>query len=106
VKKLHEGVQGQEEDFKAEAKVMGSLRPHENVVTFLGCCLGPPGIVTVFYERGSLQSYLKERRDDPLDLVISVGILRDIAAGLSHLHHEKVIHRDLASRNILVCIEA
>ena len=28
--------------------------------------------------------------------------MRDIAAGVAHLHRENVIHRDLAARNILL----
>jgi serine/threonine protein kinase len=35
---------------------------------------------------------------------VFVRIARDAAAGLLHLHREKVIHRDVAARNILVGI--
>jgi len=38
----------------------------------------------------------------PLPLKILVGIARDAAAGILHLHCERVIHRDIAARNVMV----
>eukprot|EP01114_Cavostelium_apophysatum_P021359 TRINITY_DN7435_c0_g1_i2.p1 TRINITY_DN7435_c0_g1~~TRINITY_DN7435_c0_g1_i2.p1 ORF type:complete len:454 (-),score=55.97 TRINITY_DN7435_c0_g1_i2:124-1485(-) len=41
-------------DFLKEADVMRTIRPHKNVVTFLGVCRDPLCIVTEFHSKGSL----------------------------------------------------
>jgi predicted Ser/Thr protein kinase len=86
-------------EFFAEAELMSSLRPHENVIQLLGISMNPPCIITKFYENGSLLNLLKKRE---LSLKENFKILKGIAAGMEHLHMEKIIHRDLAARNILL----
>jgi len=67
----------------------------------LGICMEPLCIVTDYYKNGSLLNYL-ESHGKELNNKQLMKILQGIAAGMSHLHVEKVIHRDLASRNILL----
>jgi len=89
-------------DFKAEASVMARLRPHVNVVQFLGITSAPAPlcIVTEFMDQGSLYAYL--HGDSKIDTNILMNLVKGIAAGMLHLHKEELIHRDLASRNILL----
>ena len=56
-------------------------------------------MVSLFCTNGSLESFL---RTNDLNPVVEAKMLMDIAAGVLHLHCEGVIHRDLASRNVLV----
>jgi len=87
-------------EFMEEAQLMLRLRPHDNVVLFLGVCKDPFCVVLKYYAMGSLYRYLKS--EEPMKWGLQLKIMKGIAAGISHLHEEKIIHRDLASRNILL----
>jgi serine/threonine protein kinase len=88
-------------DFEKEANTMRSIKPHPNVVMLLGICHDPYSLVTEFMEQGSLDRWLKAHPD-----VDDKGglrrIVREIIAGVAHLHAQPLIHRDLAARNVLV----
>jgi len=90
-------------DFRAEAKLMASLRPHVNVVQFLGITGGqyPLCIVTEFLDQGSLYGFL-HGGDVKIDTNMMMTLVKGVAAGMLHLHREGLIHRDLAARNILI----
>jgi len=89
-------------DLKREADTMSRLRPHVNVVQFLGMTTFPQiCIVTEFLDAGSLYDFL-HNSDQKLDSNLMMAIVKGIAAGMLHLHSEGIIHRDLAARNILL----
>jgi serine/threonine protein kinase len=80
---------------------MMSLRPHKNVVQLRGVCPSPLCVVIDFVDGGSLESRLADKKKDvgwPKVFQWSQGIV----AGLHHIHMEKIVHRDLASRNVLL----
>jgi len=54
----------------------------------------PLCIILSYYENGSLLSFL--RSDAMISLKLKIRIMNDIASGVSHLHQEGIIHRDLA----------
>eukprot|EP01117_Protostelium_nocturnum_P001837 TRINITY_DN1230_c0_g1_i3.p1 TRINITY_DN1230_c0_g1~~TRINITY_DN1230_c0_g1_i3.p1 ORF type:complete len:936 (+),score=218.52 TRINITY_DN1230_c0_g1_i3:3257-6064(+) len=91
----------QVEDFLSEVGILQSLRAHPNVVLFLGITIPPQPLALIIElcEGGSLYSYL---RSHPMALESKIKLLNGIAKGMLHLHLEKVIHRDLAVRNILL----
>jgi len=98
-----------EEDIKAfmaEAELMKNLPAHPNVVMFRGITVPPDplSIVTDYCNGGSLSEYLKNHPKIPISEKIQ--FIKDIAKGMLHLHcaapGKEVIHRDLASRNILL----
>ena len=68
------------QNFLDEAALMKTLRPHVNIVTFLGITLSPDPIciVTEFLSQGSLHSYLKTR---PLEGEALKKVVEGIAAG-------------------------
>jgi len=79
---------------------MCSLRPHDNVVQLLAVCSEPLCLVMKFYSNGALLHYiLKNKKIHRVELFL---IFKGIAAGMNHLHKEKIIHRDLACRNVLL----
>ena len=91
-----------------EASIMAALR-HPNCVQYLGCCLDPPSLVMEYCSRKSVDTILKEARNDPkvakqLDWVHLLGIAADAAKGMLYLHSRfpPIIHRDLKSPNLLV----
>ncbi|PRP82680.1 outer membrane autotransporter barrel domain-containing protein [Planoprotostelium fungivorum] len=90
----------QVESFVHEVHLLERLRPHPNVVLFLGV-IPPPNLalVTEFCEGGDLLSYI--HKQDP-DIELRKSFIMDIAVGMLHLHNENIIHRDLAARNILL----
>lgn len=83
-------------EFIGEATFMiKNVRPHPNIVQFLGAALKPePIIVMEFLAGGALTSVL----EDPsilLTLQDQLGLMIGIATGLIHLHHEQIVHRVL-----------
>ena len=62
-----------------------------------------PMLLTKLMHRGSVHQVLVKDKS-PVTLPQLVLMLRDVSAGLLHLHHQfpPVCHRDLAARNLLV----
>jgi len=90
------------EEFRKECGLMMDLRPHRNVVPLLGVCYDPktPCMVTDYLENGTLERLIKS--SFVLTWPLIVNISKGITAGVYHLHQENILHRDLASRNILL----
>ncbi|PRP73158.1 outer membrane autotransporter barrel domain-containing protein [Planoprotostelium fungivorum] len=88
------------ESFVREVQLLERLRPHPNVVLFLGV-IPPPNLalVTEFCEGGDLLSYIEDHNPN---IEMRTNFISDIAVGMLHLHNENIIHRDLAARNILL----
>jgi len=94
----------QVEEFHREATLMVTIKPHQNVLKLLGVCMEPENplaIVTEFCELGSLRDLL-DKKDTQISFLQVIKIAGDIAKGMQHLHQEKIYHRDLSARNILV----
>eukprot|EP01114_Cavostelium_apophysatum_P022167 TRINITY_DN792_c0_g1_i1.p1 TRINITY_DN792_c0_g1~~TRINITY_DN792_c0_g1_i1.p1 ORF type:complete len:2277 (+),score=541.08 TRINITY_DN792_c0_g1_i1:192-7022(+) len=106
VKKIQTQLSEKElSEFQGEAQLMSTLRPHTNVVQFLGASTQksqPLCIVTEFLEGGSLSTYLQSPQGQAMGEEAMIKIARGIAAGMVHLISENIIHRDLAARNILL----
>ena len=86
--------------FGRECERLRRLR-HENVVEFKGVCRtrdGAPGLVTEKMGESLEKRYLSGE----LSIAEQLKIFQDIAAGLSYVHQEGVIHRDLAPKNVLL----
>jgi len=88
-------------EFQSEVSIMTAIKPHPNVLLFMGACTKSPPycIVMEYINGGSLKQLLRSQQ---LSLETIYQLLKDIASGLYHLHVEGIIHRDLASRNILL----
>jgi len=87
-----------------EGQKLIQLPPHANVVMFYGVCDAPPAIVLQFCDGGSLLSRLYGRKPGTPLLSSSEmqSIALDIARGLNHLHFARLVHRDVAARNVLL----
>lgn len=78
-----------------------NLPRHPNIVTFVGLCRNEQTIylVSEYVSRGDLLGVLHRKQ---LSMETKVRLSIGIARGMSHLHAQRIIHRDLACRNILV----
>ena len=74
------------------------------VFQFVAACKKPPVfcIITEYMAGGSLRKYLhqQEPHSVPIELVLKLSL--DIARGMSYLHSQGILHRDLKSENILL----
>ncbi|PRP84155.1 putative leucine-rich repeat receptor-like protein kinase [Planoprotostelium fungivorum] len=89
------------EEFLREVTILQGLKSHPNIVMFIGMTFPPEplSLVTEFCDGGSLLEYL---RVNECELEDKMKFMEEIALGMQHLHKEKIIHRDLATRNILL----
>jgi serine/threonine protein kinase len=88
-------------EFKRELAVMLRIRPHPNLVSFIGVCNegGHLILVTEYCQGGTLFSLLHKNRTMALSSKQKKKIMTDVARGMIFLHENNtpVIHRDLKS---------
>ncbi|KAK8380451.1 hypothetical protein O3P69_016794 [Scylla paramamosain] len=116
VKTLKESAGERErKDLVQELKVLKSLGQHPNVLSMLACCTekDPLFIVLEYMVIGKLQSHLRSSRADtsynnlhgssssitPKDLIL---FAYQTARGMEFLCRNGIVHRDLATRNVLL----
>ncbi|XP_041954117.1 receptor tyrosine-protein kinase erbB-3b isoform X1 [Alosa sapidissima] len=80
---------------------MGSL-DHPYIVRLLGICPGPSlQLVTQLSPQGSLLEYLRQHKDN-LEPQRLLNWCVQIAKGMFYLEEHRLVHRNLAARNVLV----
>ncbi len=88
-------------ELQQEATVMTQLHnPH--IIHFYGFCFDAPNyaIVMEYIAFGSLYDLLHSKEEVDWLARIQLGI--DVGAGLTYLHHQEILHRDLKSLNVLL----
>ncbi len=92
-----------EVEFAEEAEILVSLR-HTNIISFYGTYEAADRrryLVFEYAPLGSVLNHLRENRDTITDGVL-LHMATDTAKGMIYLAHEKILHRDLACRNLLL----
>jgi len=89
----------------SELSLMIQLRPHPNIVQLLGFSVHPETesiiLVLEYCNQGALDSVLFDSNQS-IQTNQKIEWLVGISKGLSHLHSNNIIHRDVAARNILL----
>ncbi|RWR90653.1 Protein kinase domain-containing protein [Cinnamomum micranthum f. kanehirae] len=91
-----------QQEFAQEVYILRKVR-HKNVVQFIGACTTPPSlcIVTEYMSGGSVYDFLhKQKGVFKLPSLLKVAI--DVSKGMSYLHQNSIIHRDLKAANLLM----
>eukprot|EP01130_Rhizamoeba_saxonica_P010561 TRINITY_DN4336_c0_g2_i1.p1 TRINITY_DN4336_c0_g2~~TRINITY_DN4336_c0_g2_i1.p1 ORF type:complete len:224 (-),score=41.86 TRINITY_DN4336_c0_g2_i1:100-771(-) len=86
-----------------EGLLMLTLKKHENLVTVHRLCIDRecPAIIMEYAPKGTLRNHLNNLEND-LSRENIMHFVEGIAKGLSMLHKQKIVHRDVAARNILL----
>uniref|UniRef100_A0A7N6AWS7 Tyrosine-protein kinase n=1 Tax=Anabas testudineus TaxID=64144 RepID=A0A7N6AWS7_ANATE len=104
VKKLQHSTAEHIRDFEREIEILKSLQ-HENIVKYKGVCYSAGRrnlrLIMEYLPFGSLRDYLMKNRER-IDHKKLVHYTSQIAKGMEYLSSKRYIHRDLATRNILV----
>ncbi|XP_058492299.1 tyrosine-protein kinase JAK2 [Solea solea] len=104
VKKLQNSTAEHVRDFEREIEILKSLQ-HENIVKYKGVCYSAGRrnlrLVMEYLPFGSLRDYLMKNKER-VDNKKLVHYTSQICKGMEYLSSKRYIHRDLATRNILV----
>ncbi|XP_048875458.1 tyrosine-protein kinase JAK2-like [Brienomyrus brachyistius] len=104
VKKLQHSTAEHLRDFEREIEILKSLQ-HENIVKYKGVCYSAGRrnlrLVMEYLPFGSLRDYLSKNKDR-MDHTKLLHYASQICKGMDYLASKRYIHRDLATRNILV----
>ncbi|XP_048844518.1 LOW QUALITY PROTEIN: TRAF2 and NCK-interacting protein kinase-like [Brienomyrus brachyistius] len=100
----------EEEEIKQEINMLKKYSHHRNIATYYGAFIkkNPPGmddqlwLVMEFCGAGSVTDLIKNTKGNSLKEEWTAYICREILRGLTHLHHHKVIHRDIKGQNVLL----
>lgn len=104
VKKLQHSTAEHLRDFEREIDILKSLQ-HENIVRYKGVCYSAGRknlrLIMEYLPYGSLRDYLIKNKDH-INTDKLLHYASQICKGMDYLAMKRYIHRDLATRNILV----
>jgi predicted Ser/Thr protein kinase len=92
-------------EFEREIGRMASMQAHKNVVILYGLTTlsnGNLGAVMEYCAHGSLMSALYGATQRKWSMAELFEVAYESACGVAHLHACKIVHRDIAARNVLL----
>ncbi|KAK2576174.1 hypothetical protein KPH14_007495 [Odynerus spinipes] len=108
--KVMDVTEEEEEEIKLEINVLKRYSNHRNIATYYGAFVkkSSPGkddqlwLVMEYCGAGSVTDLVKSTKGQSLKEEWIAYISREILRGLSYLHSNKVIHRDIKGQNVLL----
>ncbi|XP_014254715.1 serine/threonine-protein kinase mig-15 isoform X3 [Cimex lectularius] len=108
--KVMDVTEDEEEEIKLEINVLKKYSNHRNIATYYGAFIkkSAPGkddqlwLVMEYCGAGSVTDLVKSSKGQSLKEEWIAYICREILRGLSYLHSNKVIHRDIKGQNVLL----
>ncbi|XP_076370823.1 LOW QUALITY PROTEIN: serine/threonine-protein kinase mig-15-like [Tachypleus tridentatus] len=108
--KIMDVTEDEEEEIKLEINVLKKYSHHRNIATYYGAFIqkSPPGkddklwLVMEYCGAGSITDLVKSTKGLSLKEEWIAYVCREILRGLSHLHANKIIHRDIKGQNVLL----
>ena len=88
--------------FQVESKAAASLN-HPNLISVQDFGITPDGIpylVMDFIDGKTLQDILDE--EDSMGVEYCLDVMRQVMAGLAHIHENGIVHRDLKPSNVMI----
>ncbi|XP_070574594.1 uncharacterized protein [Ptychodera flava] len=92
-------------NFVNEVRCLLALTCHPNIISILGIDINGDSkyILTEYASGGDLKTYLKSRRLICIETeTLLINVAKDIANGLSFMSIKKIIHKDIAARNVFL----
>ena len=116
IKSVQGGDHNALNDLICEIKLMSYIKPHPNLVSMIGSCrseldaVGKIWLLIEYCEYGDLKSYLVAEKNNILsgkenDTINNHSILKwvyHVCKGMQYLSESKIMHGDLAARNVLI----
>lgn len=94
-------LENRKKEFEREIAALMKLRPHQNLVNFMGVSLNGNElcIITEFCSGGTLFEWLHTKLYFPINWQQKIKMAMDVACGMNYLHtcNPPIIHRDLKS---------
>ncbi|XP_055686072.1 serine/threonine-protein kinase mig-15 isoform X9 [Lutzomyia longipalpis] len=108
--KVMDVTEEEEQEIKLEINVLKKYSNHRNIATYYGAFIkkSPAGkddqlwLVMEYCGAGSVTDLVKSTKGQSLKEEWIAYICREILRGLSYLHTNKVIHRDIKGQNVLL----
>ncbi|XP_033637348.1 serine/threonine-protein kinase mig-15-like isoform X2 [Asterias rubens] len=112
--KVMDVTEEEEEEIKLEINVLKKYSHHRNIATYYGAFIKKGlrntddqlWLVMEFCGAGSVTDLVKATKGNALKEEWIAYICREILRGLSHLHANHVIHRDIKGQNVLLTEDA
>ena len=85
---------------------MGALLDHRNVVRTVGVCTTPRDVpamlLMAFYANGSLEALVNKANADSMTVSERLTYCAQVLQGLQYISTRRIVHRDIAARNVLL----
>ncbi len=91
--------------FCREYKILTTLAPHQNIVPYEGLCFVDYSefpVLVMELMSTDLHRFLLSKENAGVQLHTKITILCEISRGRADLHVNRIIHRDLTARNVLM----
>ncbi|XP_077985269.1 uncharacterized protein LOC144439911 [Glandiceps talaboti] len=102
--------ENEEQDIMKEIELLKSLPTHPNIINILGCIkqTSPVSLIMPYFSNGNMTEFLEDNYEHfesgtgTLTEVQLLSFISDVINGMEHLSDNKVVHRYLAAKHVMV----